>query len=210
MVAYEIHSTICVTQVGKSTDAFFNGPVVCEQDACWCALLQRLVREGGAITAELEERMNASGLDLDRLHRSLLSGRRKTPALDDIDHKREQAASVPRHQLLERAGASARPGRARAQRGGVRARVREGRGERGALRAIRTPGAGRLVIGENALPRRASGLRPPLARPVALTHGHEPTSAARDRATGCPSRSDRDRIALEATCSARQPRTITR
>ena len=80
--AYEISPAICVEQIGKAPDAFIIGPDICEQDASWCGLLQRLVREGSAITAELEERMSAAGFDLDRLHRSLRSARRKAPAND--------------------------------------------------------------------------------------------------------------------------------
>jgi hypothetical protein len=56
------------------------GASIREQDARWCARLQHLVREGGAISPELEERMSAAGFDLDRLHRCLLTARRRPPA----------------------------------------------------------------------------------------------------------------------------------
>ena len=53
---------------------------VYEQDARWCAMLQHLVLEGGAITVELETRMVAAGLDLDRLHRCLQAARVRAAA----------------------------------------------------------------------------------------------------------------------------------
>ena len=40
------------------------------------------LRAGGAVTPELEETMSASGFDLERLHRCLLSARRRAPARD--------------------------------------------------------------------------------------------------------------------------------
>lgn len=56
-----------------------TGDSIGEQDARWCARLQHLVREGGVITPELEARMSAAGFDLDRLHRCLLTARRRPP-----------------------------------------------------------------------------------------------------------------------------------
>ena len=47
----------------------------------WCALLQCLVREGGALTPDLDERMRAAGLDLDQLRDQLQHPhRRRRPA----------------------------------------------------------------------------------------------------------------------------------
>jgi L-Lysine epsilon oxidase N-terminal/L-lysine epsilon oxidase C-terminal domain/von Willebrand factor type A domain len=47
------------------------GDVIREQDARWCALLQCLTREGGAITPELERRLRADGFDMDQLRACL-------------------------------------------------------------------------------------------------------------------------------------------
>jgi hypothetical protein len=69
-VAYEFHRAGTLEETGEVRE-------VREQDACWCALLRSLVREGAAITPELGARMSAAGLDLDRLHRSLQLGRRR-------------------------------------------------------------------------------------------------------------------------------------
>jgi hypothetical protein len=73
---YKIHHTVRIVRLGTGS----SGAVVREQDARWCALLQHLVRDGGAITPELEESMSAAGFDLDRLHRCLLAPRRRAPA----------------------------------------------------------------------------------------------------------------------------------
>lgn len=47
------------------------GDVIREQDARWCALIECLIREGGAITPDLEKRLRAAGFDMDELRKCL-------------------------------------------------------------------------------------------------------------------------------------------
>lgn len=47
------------------------GDVIREQDARWCALLECLLRDGGAITPDLEQRFRAAGLNLGQVRKCL-------------------------------------------------------------------------------------------------------------------------------------------
>jgi L-Lysine epsilon oxidase N-terminal/L-lysine epsilon oxidase C-terminal domain/von Willebrand factor type A domain len=47
------------------------GDVIRDHDARWCALMQCLVREGGAIRPELEKRLRAEGFDVDEVRKCL-------------------------------------------------------------------------------------------------------------------------------------------
>ena len=70
------------------------GDVIREQDRRWCALLECLLRQGGAITPELEQRLRAAGLNADQMRKCLeayckslhepSSGAGAGPARDDV------------------------------------------------------------------------------------------------------------------------------
>jgi hypothetical protein len=69
------------------------GDAIREQDARWCALMQCLVHEGGAISPELERRLRAAGVDMDQLRKCLHlycrtrptdTGAGAGPARDDV------------------------------------------------------------------------------------------------------------------------------